>query len=63
MANELADSAKTIRLPDRMPRTACGNTTRRSAVRRDAPSVNAAASTEGSSFCNTVQTGITMKGA
>ena len=46
-----------------MPSETCGSTTRRKAVKREAPRLQAAASTIGSSFCSAVQTGITMKGS
>jgi hypothetical protein len=62
MASALADSAKTISEPDRRPGSTCGSTTRRSTVPREAPRLNAAFSTIGSSFCSEVHTGITMNG-
>ena len=63
IAKALAERPNTIRLPDSMPGITCGSTTRRSVVKRDAPSDQAAASTHGSSFCSEVHTGITMKGS
>ncbi|MNT96599.1 hypothetical protein D3C72_2387360 [compost metagenome] len=63
MANELADSPNTMRLPDRMPGIACGSTMRVSVWKREALSDSAACSTVGSSFCRDVHIGITMNGS
>ncbi|MNW06039.1 hypothetical protein D3C71_2023790 [compost metagenome] len=63
MANELAARPNTIRLPDKMPGSTCGNTMRRSVVKGVACSDRAAFSTPGSSFCSDVHTGITMNGS
>ena len=63
IAKAEADRPKTTRLPDNRPIVTCGSTTRRSAVKREAPSVQAAASTIGSNFCSEVQTGMTMNGS
>lgn len=63
IAKALADRPNTTRLPESNPIVTCGITTRRSAVKREAPSVHAAASTIGSSFCSEVHTGMIMKGS